>query len=83
MSPASYRAAPPRVDSLTLAHPHRRAQNDPPWPADAGHGGSHQPLGVGAGLCGADGPGEAGADGPVTAGVPAAAFWAFWKSVIA
>jgi hypothetical protein len=87
MSPASYRAAPPRVGSLTLAQPVGRLQNDPPegrWPAGepAGHlrKRDDQLLGVGAAAGGVDG----GTDGPVAgAEVPAAAFCAVWKACIA
>ena len=87
MSPASYRAAPPRVDSLTLAQPTTRLQNGPrttggpPENQRATSQNSYaQPLGVGAGLAGPDGF----TDGPtVGAALALAAFWAFWKLVIA
>src|SRR6266545_7732131 len=95
MSPASYRAAPPRVGLLTLAQPVGQPQNDPGrarthprWPAGPSRRATsrrergRQPLGVGAGLVGALADGFA--DGPaVGVAEPVAAFWAFWNAVIA
>src|SRR4051812_44236172 len=81
MSPASYRAAPPRVASTTLAHRSQQPQNAPlPRPDDRGKE-AHYP---------ADGDGEpppGEADGepdgePDGVGVPAVCC-AFWYSAIA
>src|SRR3954447_8479640 len=73
MSPASYRAAPPRVGLLTLAQPASRLQNDPrkPGVARPASGGppatGRQLLGVGTGADGPTGCGVAVDDAPAAA----------------
>src|SRR5689334_21610166 len=86
MSPASYRAAPPRVGLLTLAQGGRDLQNGPGnagGPRRAGHQRREtqppvlgEPDGVGA----LGGEPDGVTDGPL---VVLAARWAFWKSFMA
>src|SRR3954451_2865467 len=74
MSPASYRAAPPRVGSLTLAQPGGRLQNGPRLRS------SPHPPALGDGVAGADG--AADPDG-VGLAPDAAACWAAWNFAMA
>src|SRR5438046_3825084 len=76
MSPASYRAAPPRVASSTLAHRYQYPQSAPPFGPGprSGPGPKRYP--------GTDGAGE-GLGDPEGVGLGAAACCAFWYSVIA